>query len=448
MSRWTTHGTTVVLLCCMLGTSGAALANPAEQLSIPTPLDIERCVAIARTHSDLIGQSQGQFEAAVGARTRSYQGILPSISGSASYSRDYVDYLGIAGVEYSGRFGFYLRTDLLNIPSLQNVRSQGANLTAATADLETTEADVELAAREQFYACVAALKLAEVEERAVDLAQEQLRRSETLFRLGSVAKSDVLQARVNLAEAEQLAIQRRNAVGIEHARLAVFMGIDPRTPVTVDSAIAVPVADPGEELDTWVERAMQRRSDVAAARARLSAAELSRSAAQLQRLPTLQANAGWSRSARDEDWQLSTPPNPPETLGARYNNNWSVSLSLSVPIFSGLAIVGEQQTARGNLRTRRESYERLTKEVALEVRNSFNGIREARESLHAARTSVNLAAESLRLQQALYESGAGTLLEWDNARLDLRRARVSLIQAEIALVLAHARFGKAVGETR
>ena len=40
----------------------------------------------------------------------------------------------------------------------------------------------------------------------------------------------------------------------------------------------------------------------------------------------------------------------------------------------------------------------------------------------------------------------GTLLEWDNARLDLRRAEVSLIQAQINLLLAHVRFRKAIGE--
>ena len=93
-----------------------------------------------------------------------------------------------------------------------------------------------------------------------------------------------------------------------------------------------------------------------------------------------------------------------------------------------------------------KSLDQLTQNAALEVKDAFLSIAKNRESLRAAREGVQLAAESLRLQQALYESGAGTLLEWDNARLGLRRAQVSLIQAEISLLLSHLRFHTAIGE--
>ena len=105
-----------------------------------------------------------------------------------------------------------------------------------------------------------------------------------------------------------------------------------------------------------------------------------------------------------------------------------------------VAILGEHQPRVSH------RLERLEKEIALEVRDAYLSVANEWENLKAAESSVALNEENLRLQQALYESGAGTLLEWDNARLDMRRAEVSLIQAQINLLLAHVRFRKAVGE--
>ncbi len=123
-----------------------------------------------------------------------------------------------------------------------------------------------------------------------------------------------------------------------------------------------------------------------------------------------------------------------------------MGVGLNMTFFDGLSREGRLQTATGSRRAQQESLDQLTQTAALEVKDAFLSIAKERESLRAAREGVQLAAESLRLQQALYESGAGTLLEWDDARLGLRRARVSRIQAEISLLLSHLRFHTAVGE--
>lgn len=430
----------------LLAVAAAGAAGAQEGARLPAgPLTVEDCVRIARERSDLIGQAEGRLQSARGARLRGYQSVLPTITADAGWRSEYVDYFGLAGEQYSISRGIGVSQSIFDLPSLLQWQAQGHGVTGAEQGLVGTRAEVDLAARQQFYTCVAALKLSEVEEKAVSVAQEQLRRSETLFRLGSVARSDVLQARVNLADAEQLAMQRRNAVGVEHARLALVIGLDPRTALSVDSTLAVPETDPQGPLDGWVTQGLDRRPDLRAARASLSAAELAEKAARWQRLPSIGARGSWglveTRRLRDNLPGYDQPADERSDY-----SSWSVSVGVSLDLFSGLRIEGDIQNAVGARRQQRESLERLEKEAALEVRNAFNGIHEQRESLRAARVSVSLAEENLRLQQALYESGAGTLLEWDNARLGLRRARVTLIQAEIALLIAHARFHQAIGE--
>jgi len=60
---------------------------------------------------------------------------------------------------------------------------------------------------------------------------------------------------------------------------------------------------------------------------------------------------------------------------------------------------------------------------------------------------VTFAEESVRLQRALYENGGGTLLEWNNAQVELTRARVAVVEAEVQLRLAQAQLERALGET-
>jgi outer membrane protein len=428
-----------------------AAAQPAGDagLGVTGPLSVEQCVQIALERSDLIGQAEGREDVARGGYWAAYSGILPSVTADGGWQKARQAVAGLLTDEGDATWGgVTVRGSLINVPAWRTLGAQGRAYAAAREDLRDAQGAIEVAAREQFYASVASLKLAEVEERALALAKEQLRRSETLFRLGSVARSDVLQAQVSLAEAELVAIQRRNAVAIEHGRLAVVMGLDPRTELEVDSSLVVPESDPQGDLDSWVAQALGRRPDVAAAQARLRAAELAQSAARWLRLPTLGAQASWAQTKRAGDQEaLSYLTGEWETSPYDYTSeDWSVAVAANLNLFTGLQTEGEIERTKGQVLESRELLERLEKDAALEVRNSDVAIRDARESLNVARTSVSLAEESLRLQQALYESGAGTLLDWDDARLKLRRAELSRIQAEIGLLLSHARFRRALGE--
>ncbi len=426
---------------------GWALGVPVgAQSSSDGTLDVEACVEIALEQSHRLGQSAAALKSAEGQALAQTRAILPTVTASAAWTQQHYDeprpvviegvLQGESDVFYDGRMSLRASQSLLNLESYHGWRSSRARIGAAREDWIAVRQDVEVSTRQQFHECLAAIKLAEVEDNAVSVAQEQLRRAETLFNLGSVARSDVLQARVNLAEAEMNAINRHNVVRVENSRLSMVMGLDPRGEVAVDTTLTIPAEDPSGNIEEWIARAMDMRPEFAAARTRLRASRLDARGSKLGRLPVLGADFSWSRSGTSDDTYLEE---------AEFSSNWSLSLYASITLFNGLQREGQIQAAVADVRLKQEQLDQLEKEIALEVKDSYLTIRKERESLRASQTSVRLAEESLRLQQALYESGAGTLLEWDNARLDLRRARVSLIQARISLLLAHVRFNKAVG---
>lgn len=440
------RGAALALLVLLVGLLAAEAASAQEGVLPAGPLSVDVCVAIALERNDLLGQAEAGLQATKGSYWQSYRDLLPNVSVSAGWSRSDParevpvqegNFWIIRAIKYDGALSLRASQTLLSLPALQRARRTRRSLHAAQYDLAATRDDVEVTARQQYFTLLATMKLADVEVRAVALSREQLRRAETLFRLGSVARSDVLQAQVNLAEADQIALDRRNAVALERGRLAMVMGLDPRTPLEIDTMLVVPQEAVAGDLDQWVRRAMEQRPELRAARYRVEASGLAVSAAKLSRLPAVGLDYSWRRSASSDDEWLENP--------LVRQTTWSVSVGASVQLFDGLGTEGRIESAKGDERLQIERLERLDKEVALEVRDAYLSAANEWENVQAAETRVVLNRENLRLQQALYESGAGTLLEWDNARLDMRRAEVSLIQAQINLLLAHVHFEKAIG---
>jgi outer membrane protein len=425
----------------------AGMGAAAQEVDVSRPLTVDDCVRVALGESPVIGEAEARLKQADGTAQMAWRAVLPTVDASAGWggytsSEERVQVVNgilVSGKTiYSGSLGVTARQPILDLDSFQQMRGAWASQSAVEYDVSETRSNVRETVSTTFYGCVAAVLLAGVEDNAVAVTREQLRRAETLFNLGSVARSDVLQAKVNLADADLNAIDRHNTVRVASARLAMQMGVDPQLDLVVDTTLVIPAVDPGRTIEEWVGVAHEARPDLRAARDRLRAAELSEQASRLAYLPTLGASADWSRSANS--LTEKTFQGVPKT------STWSVGVGLSLTLFDGLAREGRMQTATGARRGAQESLDQLTQNAALEVKDAFLSIAKNRESLRAAREGVQLAAESLRLQQALYESGAGTLLEWDNARLGLRRAQVSLIQAEISLLLSHLRFHTAIGE--
>ena len=438
---------TAMVLSLGLAAQVPAQVNPSGILTA------DDCVQIAMEHNHSLGQAEAGVAGARGTARSGWREVLPSISTSAGYSLTKYDRV-ISG-RYDTATGQMLTSDKtysgsaslnaseqITLSGIKSFGSSRARLAASEFDLEATAEEVEVGTREQFYSIVAAIKLAEVEENAVEVAREQLRRAETLFNLGSVARSDVLQAKVNLAESDMNLINRRNVVRVEHSRLSLIMGLDPMLDITIDPTLSIPAQDPTGSIEEWIGRARQQRPDLRASESQLRAAELSESSAKFAYLPSLGASYTLSRRASSDVEQWLDDSN--EQNGP--NTQWTIGAQLSMTLFDGFAREGRIQSAVAEKRSRELVLDQLGMQIVVEVKDAFLNIQKERESLRAAQSSVSLAEENLRLQQALYESGAGTLLEWDNARLDLRRARVSLIQAEINLVLSHIRFEKAVGE--
>lgn len=418
-------------------------------IDLSTPLSLEDVYRYAESRNlsylrslESVQSSHGGY---LSARSRFFPTLSANTGISTSHSRSSRSRFNAvtgeiiteesAGTDYSSGLGYTVRMSLIDPPSIFGVREASASLDAAEYDADRSLQTLRNQIASVYYELVRAKERNTVASEAYELSAEQLRRAETLFELGSVARSDVLQAQVNLASADRDRISAANAIEVQSARLAMALGVPVATPVDVQGLPPLPAVLP-DDPESLVQTALSTRPDVRAARAELQAAKYGVKGAKWSRYPTLDGSYSYDHFGN----HLS------DVVGD-FDREYTVSarLGLSWTLFDGFQTKGNIERAEAARRSQELTLEETELQAALDVRESLIAIKNASESIRSAEEGVRLAEESVKLQQALYESGGGTLLEWNNSQVELTRARVSLVDAQVDLHLALSALELALG---
>ncbi len=436
-----------VAVAVVIGSSAVFAADESGP-DLSRPLSLAQLEELALSRNLSIAQALSSEQISRGARLGAWSALLPSLRASLQFNQTSYNYSAGRVDPNTGRdlleegtddeYGLSLNggMSLVDLPSWYAARSAGKSLAAAGAGAEDARSQILLQTRTQYYALARSEELARVARESVELRQEQLRRAESLFELGSVAKSDVLQAQVNLATAERDRIATANRVEQVRAFLAVLLAVPVESRIEIEPpapVVEIPALPAEGEL---IRRAQEERDDVRQARHALEAARLTARARKFEHLPSLAAGYSYSKQ---QDAVADV------FKDSKRDARWGYSVGLSMNVFDGLAAEAGAQRATAEARLREEQLRAAELQAALAVREALLAIKDASEALVSSREGVRLAEESVRLQKALYESGGGTLLEWNNAQVELTRARVAIVEAESDLRVAEAQLERAAG---
>ena len=392
--------------------------------------------ALARNHD--LQTTRENIEAAAGRRKQALQRYLPGISASMDYQRSFDDRAVFSGGtsfpvnpnNYSQTYA--LSQTLIDWGAIKSIQAAGSDLSASKFDYEQARADIVLLTKQQYYTLLRAQLLSDVADSALVVSQQELRRVNSLFELGMVAKGDVLKAQVRISQSQLDVLSNRNTVVLERARLARLMGQDPNDDLEAarDVSTSPTVVDSAAVLD----EAIRNRPDLKAAEASLAAANANVGAARADYLPTLRGRLSYTHS--DSVFTLSGEPSRNLTLG------------LDLPLFSSFyGTKGAIRASRAARNQARYALDRLRLDVAVEVREAIANARQANEGLLVAADQVASAEEDLKLSQEKYNVGSGTILELIDAQVALQRARSNYVQALTQVRSSEASLERVRGRT-
>jgi TolC family type I secretion outer membrane protein len=292
-------------------------------------------------------------------------------------------------------------------------------LIAANWQHNTAIQDVVLQVASAYFSFVAERSLLQAQQVSLAEAETNLAAAEERRKVGVATITDVLQARTARAQARLAMEQTQGARQIARGLLAQSLGYPPTLSYDVDSTAArVTVAALVESVDSLIAQAAVERPELAAARAELRAARADVSTARADRLPSLNLSAAGGRT------YTTTLP--------QGGNNYSVSLGLAVPLFSGFSLEYRQEAAEERVQQARAQLDQLQQQVAFQVYQSYYALQTATLGVRISEelvTSASLSADAARDQ---YKAGVGNVLDLLTAQAALANARAEEVRARLA----------------
>jgi outer membrane protein len=427
---------------CILALGAARLAGA------QTPVTADQVVQMALEKNPTVMSAQQDIKVAGGALTSARSAILPNLSLQQNYThtnsrseRAKID--PATGAVIAGSFnlenyngGLRLSQNFVDFSGWAGIRSAKAGLEAASGNTAATRATVALQAYTQFYTVLKAIKLTTVARQSVQLAQDQLKRTQALFELGSVAKGDVLKQQVQVSQSRLDEISARTATEVERARLVSFLGLDPMAQLEIDTTLTESTVQ-FDSAAVWKD-AFANRPELAAAKAELASASADLGGAQGRRYPTLSGNATYSYSLNNHF------PNSIDEMDG--NSSRNLSMSFNLPIFDGRFTKGQINEAKA--RKLQAEYNLRTQEliIAVDVNTALQSAYQAQERMSVTRDGLASAEEDLKLSQEKYNVGSATVLDLIDAQVALTRARSDYISALADAQVAQMQLRRARGE--
>ena len=460
----------VLLVVLIAGLSSVAIAQ--QPSSAGGVLTLRECVRIAIDSSANLRIRQAEVEIADDDVQASWGALLPNLNINGAYNRsDRTDYdsespvydtelVGFEAVDPAGEtYYFPFQTQVGTTTNDINVRSTGknwglaANLTifdglanvnqiksaekyrdAAVVSEDYTREQVIQFVAVAYYNLLRYIKLEEVAVETRDQAAAELERTETYFRLGSAAKSEVLQQRVRVEQTRFDLVVAQNLVEQAVANLAYAMNRPLAERVDVDKS-PLQTEMVLEDVGQLYAEALENRLDLIGTRYQAEAADHTATAATGAFWPRLDVFARYTRSYNDTPYQFGAQRSASLLWGGQVN--WDV--------FNRFQNFTNRSQARARARIADYQHEQAGLDAQLEVRQFHNAMSEGMERQKVANETIIQAQEELRLAQERFRVGAGTQLDRITAEVNLASARAEEVQAICDYLIARARLWRAVG---
>jgi len=250
-------------------------------------------------------------------------------------------------------------------------------------------------------------------------SQQQLALTKKRFELGSARKTDLLKAEVRFGQARVDVVNNNSALENAYLNLKNAMGIigsDKDFTVNDVATALVPIPD----FETGFETIQKLNPSVLAKQRQITNAEFNEKITKGARMPNISASANYSGNAEDF-----------ETLSDEWDENWrrNISLSVSIPIYTGNTLSTRIQQARLNVRKQESEYLTQLQDLSVQLHGILDRLNNYQEVIPINETVLSSAEEDLKLAQQRYSLGSATILEVLDAQVSVVSARSSLIRS-------------------
>ena len=316
-------------------------------------------------------------------------------------------------------------------------RAAAAGRTAAEIELVSQRARLALDITEAYFDAVLADRLVAIAESSLAQTESVLGQTRLARQVGNQSEFDLLRAQVTRDNQMPALLQRRTDRDLAYARVKQMLNVPGSERVTLTTGLAnerdlmqvvrsTGVSATVAETDTSaVARAPVRQLDEAL-RAQREELRIARSSW----IPTVSLSTQYGRVA----FPSSGLPDLSNFL-----TNWTVSLSASVPLFTGGRTKGTTMVAEAAVREAEARYEQVREAASLDAQHALALLAQAQAALAASAGTSEQAAKAYSIADVRYREGLSTQVELNDSRLLLQQASANAALAVRNLQVARMR---------
>lgn len=415
------------------------------------PLSLDQAVETALKNNPGLKAADSQVDAAQAGVVRSRSGFLPKVTLSETWSRTDNPLMAL-GTKLNREIVSPLdfAPDAINHPdpiSNYNTRvavmqpvwnggkeylgmkQAGLARDAAVMDRNRTRQETVFNVVKAYYGLLLAKEYHTVALQSLETSEANVKLAELRFKAGAVLQSDLLRAKVQLAEVREMAFRAGNSVKLAAANLNFAMGVPQSDEYDVEGLLAV--QEQKGDLDGMLTEALSLRPDLVSMDRNRKNAETNIKQARTDYLPSLNLMG-------QVDWNS-------DRIAGSDAKSWGVMAVLSWNLFDGLVTTSRVREASANAERARAQEEQMRSGVQLQVRQAYYNLAASQERINATASSVQEAEEGLRTVQKRYEVGMTTFVDVLGAENALIRSRMNALQALYDNNIASAELKLAIG---
>ncbi|WP_439556021.1 TolC family protein [Dyadobacter sp.] len=351
-----------------------------------------------------------------------------------------------------------------------NIKFNNSNYQASAKDLDATRNDIMLNVALSYLQVITNQELIEVAQLQVNASQLQVDRTAKLVEAGTLAESNLLDLKAQLANDELTLVNAQNNLETAKLNLKQYMNMPGSEQINV---VKIEVKDPtlqayNATIQEIYETALNNLPQMKAANLRIEAAKTNVDLARGAGMPSLTLSGGvyttFSSAAPKERFvsdgsgesitevisntdyilyndeqlpivqKIRTPNGALRTFTyldqLNFNRNSAINLNLNIPIFSNFRV----KYNVANAKIQQKTYEYQAQQVQLTIRKNveqaYIDMTNAAKRYSATANQVRALQETFRVSQVRFDVGAINSVEFNIAKANLDRANGNLVQTK------------------
>jgi outer membrane protein len=309
------------------------------------------------------------------------------------------------------------------------VRSTQLTAKAALQRTEDLKLQILRDVDQAYFATEAAESVRGTAQAVLDFRKTSLRQLSALAQSQLRSTLDVQFAQVLVSEAQMAVVQADSNVQQARATLAAAMGED-----TVPNYVLAEQPQPPlleDDVTVYIHEAIVTRPDLKALTLQEQAARQYANSASKLKYPTINL-LGTAGEVPDRDHTLE-------------QNYGAAGVNISVPIFNGGLYSGREAEATLRAQAAARDVNDLSLLIARDVRTNWARAKDAYLEIQVAHDLVEQTGVALRLAQARYDAGLGSIVELNQAELSQTSALIAAASARFDYLSARAALNYTLG---